>query len=235
MRVVGIDIGIRNLAICALEISTTSLAVDGNGTGGGVITEAKNAVSKAKRIEWVFGELCDAKQNANRCSHTSILDRMVIFVREQSFLLCEWPDCVVIEAQPAARMKMLGGALYALIRRTSPDLKIVIQAARKKLVWCPNELDATVPIARKQTTYTDRKKAAVALCAYIISETEGRGEAAICANAAFHTNRKKDDAADSFLHALHFAVYGERGGPVVIPFPKATAKRRRVTPKRTLP
>lgn len=210
MRVVGIDIGIRNLAVCALEIPALSSSID----GAMMLTRARDAVSKAERVEWVFGELCDAKQNANRCSHTSILDRMVIFVHEQASLLCEWPDCVVIEAQPAARMKMLAGALYALIRRMCPDLRIVMQAARKKLVWSAAELDATVPTARKQATYGDRKKAAVALCSYLISATEGRNETTTRAEAVFRATRKKDDAADSFLHALHFAVYGERGGPV---------------------
>jgi len=225
MRVLGIDIGIRNLAVCALDVEVTRGAGTDDDLGS-----AKIALQNAARLEWLFGELCASHQNANHCSHTSILDNMVEFVQTHSDLLCAWPQYVVIEAQPAARMKMLAGALYSLIRREAPNVKIVMQAARKKLVWRREELARANPLALKQSTYTERKKAAVTLCTYLLlrdaSSSESTGEGAVVLKAAsvFQRTRKKDDAADSLLHALHFAVYGERGGPESI---GSTARRVR--------
>lgn len=199
MRVIGIDIGIRNLVLCSLDVVAGSKTLRG----------AQDAIESARRIEWTFGELCDPKQNANKCSHTFLLDRMILFVRTHRELLCEWADTIVIEAQPAARMKMLAGALYVLIRNESTRPGIIMQPAKKKLAWPRDELMTNVPQACKQTTYTDRKKAAVKLCDFLLV---GGNEETQRARSVFQGTRKKDDAADSLLHALHFVVYGVVSG-----------------------
>lgn len=196
-RVVGVDIGIRNLSVCSLEI------YPGGCGGSSALERAITGLRESPLLDWEVCELCPpGTKNVNRCSHAVLLDGMVSFVRSKTALFA-WATHVVIEAQPNARMKMLSGALYALLRSEGPPLRaVVFHPARNKLTaWGSASLKAYAPEV-KQKTYSDRKRGAVALMSRLLLDS-GAHDSKL---EALSRMRKKDDAADSFLHALSFAV-----------------------------
>jgi hypothetical protein len=197
IRVLGVDIGIRNLSVCLLEIQ------QGGGQEG--LTLLERAVSGLRGcgvLDWEVSELCPSTKNANHCAHSTILDGLVDFVRRRHDIF-EWATHVVIEAQPNARMKMLAGALYALVRelRGADGAKILFHPARRKLTAWGKPLLAYAPEVR-QKTYLERKKGAVALMTRLLTDCETHADKVLTLSCM----RKKDDAADSFLHALSYAV-----------------------------
>jgi len=196
IRVVGVDIGIRNLSVCLLEIQ------QGGGDHGQTLLErAISGLRGSGCLDWEVAELCPSTKNANRCAHSTILDGMVKFVRARRDLF-QWATHVVIEAQPAARMKMISAALYALVRELrGEDARILFHPARRKLTAWGKPLLSYAPEVR-QKTYSERKKGAVALMTRLLTDSETHAHTI----AALARMRKKDDAADSFLHALSFAV-----------------------------
>lgn len=198
LRIVGVDIGIRNLSMCRLEVVAATGAV----TKAPPLDKAVAALETCSLLHWTVSDLCGAQvRNVNRCSHGAILDGLVAFVREHSDVI-QWATHFVIEAQPNARMKMVAGALYALVKSQRGDeCAVVMQPARRKLsAWGAAALRLYAPEV-KQTTYADRKKGAVALTARLLEDSHRAQDL-----AALRSTRKKDDMADSFLHALSFAV-----------------------------
>jgi hypothetical protein len=196
IRVLGVDIGIRNLSVCLLEIQ------QGGGNDGTTLLErAVSGLRGGGVLDWEVSELCPSTKNANKCGHATILDGLVDFVRRR-FDVFEWATHVVIEAQPNARMKMLSGALYALVRELRGDAaKILFHPARRKLTaWGKPLLDYAPEV--RQRTYLERKKGAVALMTRLLTDCETHVDKV----ALLASMRKKDDAADSFLHALSYAV-----------------------------
>ena len=198
IRVIGIDIGIRNLSTCMIEVPRQS-------TGTTLIDRAIFCLNSATRLEWEVSDLCPANtRNANKCAHSTVLDGLVSFV-ETIGAKFDWASHVVIEAQPAARMKMIAGALYALVRqRCGLSTRIVFQAAKKKLSWGPKL--ATYAPEVKQSTYSERKKGAILLMTKLLNDSPPHRDKL----DLLTTLKKKDDAADSFLHALCFAISAPR-------------------------
>lgn len=199
-RVVGVDIGIRNLSVCSLEICPGGCR---GASSSSPLERAISGLRESPLLDWEVCELCPpGTKNVNRCSHAVLLDGMVSFVRSKAALFA-WATHVVIEAQPNARMKMLSGALYALLRSEGPPLRVVVfHPARSKLtVWGSASLKAYAPEV-KQKTYSDRKRGAVALMTRLLLDS-GAHDSKL---EVLSRMRKKDDAADSFLHALSFAV-----------------------------
>ena len=210
IRVLGIDIGIRNLSVCLLEIPQ-----GGGPEGPTLLDRAVSGLRGCSVLDWEVSELCPGSKNANRCAHSTILDGLVDFVRQKRQVF-EWATHVVIEAQPNARMKMLSGALYALVREMRGEsVKMVFHPARRKLTAWGRPLLSYAPEVR-QKTYIERKRGAVALMTRLLSDSETHSDKV----AALARMRKKDDAADSFLHALSYAVCLPRprcGGGAVLP------------------
>lgn len=196
IRVIGVDIGIRNLSLCLLEIQP------GGGDGFTLLERAVSGIRLCTALDWEVCDLCPGTKNVNHCAHSTILDGLVYFMNLRRDIF-EWATHVVIEAQPNARMKMLSGALYALVRELRGDtVKVMFQPARRKLTaWGNKQLSTYAPEVR-QKTYSDRKKGAVALMTRLLNDSETHADKV----AVLTRMRKKDDAADSFLHALAYAV-----------------------------
>lgn len=196
IRVVGVDIGIRNLSVCLLEIQQ-----GGGDEGITLIERALSGLRASSTLDWEVSELCPSTTNANRCAHSVILDGLVTFVRRRHSIF-EWATDVAIEAQPNARMKMLSGALYSLIRQMRGDnVKITFHPARRKLTVWGKPLLCYAPEV-KQKTYSDRKRGAIALMTRLLADSHTHSDKV----QILTQMRKKDDAADSFLHALSYAV-----------------------------
>lgn len=199
IRVLGIDIGIRNMCVCLLDIP------QGGGNGQTLIERAVSGLHQCQALDWEVADLCPAKANANKCPYSIILDGLVRFVHERQDLF-RWATHVVIEAQPNSRMKMISGALYALIRQLRGDEALItFQAARRKLTAWGGALATYAPEVH-QKTYAERKRGAVALMTRLLRDSEVHADKV----ALLTKMRKRDDAADSFLHALSFVVCLQR-------------------------
>ncbi len=194
MKVLGVDIGARNLSLCTLELDFVR-----DKRRGSALARAREALKDA-RVSWRVEDICPGAKNANRCAQATLLNGLVAFCEGEGAALLDEATHVVIEAQPAARMKMLAAALYALARRRPGTRVITFQAARRKLSVWGRELTTYLPEVR-QGTYAERKRGAVALMLRLLRDAghEERAE-------ELERLRKKDDAADSFLHALAYAV-----------------------------
>jgi hypothetical protein len=195
LRVIGVDIGIRNLSLCLFEAQR-----EGGATAAVCLLErGRAAVTSARSIEFITTDISQGAKNANRCAHSAMLDGLVDFFTKNRSIF-QWATDVVIESQPAARMKMISAAFYVL-SRAFENLRVSFQSAQKKLAWGP-KLASYVP-GIKTKTYSDRKKAAVTLMTQLLTDSEKHENILV----KLGSMKKKDDAADSFLHALCYFVH----------------------------
>lgn len=201
-RIIGIDIGIRNLSFCLLEQANHVAARDAVNGGLRRLSTAIEILDNADVLDWEMFELCPGARNANHCSHSTILNGLIgVFQNNSSHFT--WATDVVIEAQPAARMKMLAAAIYALVKNQYPATRVIFQPARTKLsYWGARELERYAPGEMQQSSYSQRKRAAVRLMTKLLSDSQKHSAKV----EALSQLRKKDDLADSFLHALSFAT-----------------------------
>ena len=178
------------MSICLLEvpIAKSQLACP--------LARAEQLLAMRGKLGWEHVSLCSATANANHCSHGALLNSIVAYVRERSDLF-EWATDVVIEAQPAARMKIVAAGLFASVRFVNPGAKMCFQSAKRKLAWGMGLAEFG-----DVSTYRGRKRAAVALLAKLLR----------CPEVLKELGSKKDDAADSFLHALNYAATGSGAG-----------------------
>jgi hypothetical protein len=162
---------------------------------GTPISRAVEILKSSQNIHWANFDLCPGK-NACKISHAPMLDGLVAFVKNQE--LFSTATHIVIESQPHKKMQMVAAGLYALLRDKFGSCTIVFQAPKKKLAW-PG-LDVYAPEV-KTKTYLERKKGAVSLMSRLLADA---GQTAKLQELS--TLKKKDDAADSFLHALCYMV-----------------------------
>lgn len=204
--VVGVDVGIRTLSVCRLRLPPGCAAplsvVRGNGATGLAVR-----VCELSTIDcWKADEITTSTANVRVCASTLVLDGLVCYFEREGAAFFEGADAIVIEAQMTARMKMLSAAIYVIARSWAPSARISFQSAARKLNF--GDFSELAPGMTKQT-YAQRKKLAVCLTREFLShfdlgeEDESKNAAA---HDAFSTSKKRDDYADSFLHALSCLV-----------------------------
>ncbi len=197
--IVGIDIGIRNLAFCVLSYDCCCAAdssVDGN----------QNSQIKPAIETWeVIDILQDNGIRRKRARHLNrvLLCRLIGASMSKREHLWKQARTIVVESQPAT-----GGALVAqtvLMWFHQMKYDIVSQHASMKLKLNLNMITNSPPtevVASSKNTYHQRKKRAVALVNWIIDEKF------IQINSdnltLWRSTKKKDDLADACLHALVF-------------------------------
>jgi hypothetical protein len=194
-RVAAIDVGLRTMAHCVL-----SWPGDVPRAAAGLNRARAALAGSAAVVDWGVESLIAANRKARAHSLSEQLDLVAAYVRRHAALFATCQH-VVIEQQPAARMRNLAVALYCCLRREAPDAVVIFQPAAKKLDWGP-ALFELLPGTSWGTlrTYAGRKKAAVLLTWALLRE---EGEARfVDARGAFAATRKRDDLADCFLHAL---------------------------------
>lgn len=188
--VAAIDVGILNMAHCVLRWPEAPRQRRLR-----PLQAARGLLGGAEILAWQTTELDGGARRATSLPLASLLELVFGYVRlhESTFALC---DVIVIEQQPAARMRNLSVALYVLLRGVAPSARIALQAAKYKLAW-GGELSTLVPRC-DLSLYRGRKKAAVDLTRALLSEHSHFQEA----SRSFDACRKKDDLGDAFLHAL---------------------------------
>ena len=203
MRVLAFDIGQNNFAYCALqarsaEYSPCLVRFEDSLKVGDLCVEA-----------WRVLQVTSAK----RPSVQTVLDGVVQLVRDQLELIRS-VDVVVIEQQMTRRMCVISACLFGAVRALAPAVQVYHQSASLKLGF--GDLAAFLPgHSAALGTYCQRKQVAVKVARRLC------GSAGDEAERTFASSKKKDDLADSLLHAL--AALAVRCTP-----PRAAPKRRRV-------
>lgn len=160
MRVLAIDVGTKNLGVCAVQ--------------------------HEKILAW---DVLTLRGGQAAQVHQSL---------QESHALFEAVDRCVIEKQPPRNPTMCRIQHYLEFWCATKNIPVTIQDARAKLRYA----ESTQFWAHDDdtSTYHRRKKAAVAVVGRLLDATDQPPEA----KRVFRASKKKDDLADSLLHALHY-------------------------------
>lgn len=173
----AIDIGVKNLAVCVLSTTCGRCKVP--------LEELAARVERMECLHWGVHSVESKRLTSGQ------LDAAIAWFTSQRQLF--EVDVVVIEQQMTARMKALSVALYTCIKLSYPDAGVYFQSASKKLSWRISDLFQDYSLK----SYYQRKQTAVRIASHLIS-TQPRMV------AVWDQHKKKDDLADSLLHALAF-------------------------------
>jgi hypothetical protein len=194
--VAAIDVGIANMAHCVLRWPKEPRRHRRR-----PLQAVRDSLAEAQVVAWKVSALQDGSghRRPSALQLPTLLELVGSFValHESDFAAC---DAIVIEQQPAAKMRNLAVALYVLLRRVAPHAHVVLQAAKHKLSWGA-ELLSFVP-GSEIATYRGRKRTATELTRKLLDEHACLRTAA----QGFARCRKKDDLSDAFLHALAYCV-----------------------------
>lgn len=187
IRLLAIDPGIVNLAMCVLEwdvaeppppaLSLTSL--------NGCLVDGRLRV-----VEWLVLPLLASGRSG---SIPAVLSGVVDFLLARAELMRSL-HYVVIEQQMKASMKQVAACLYGGIRALCPRAAVTLQSAALKLAF--GDLAAFSPDFSALATYAQRKKAAIAAASRLLPAL------APAQADVFRRSKKKDDLADALLHGL---------------------------------
>ena len=179
MKVLSIDVGIRNLAYCLFEVSETSYK------------DVDELIGNIHVIDWAVISLTgDTKKKADRVSLITIGRTMTDEFNTR--FGCHKIDTVLIENQisPIAnRMKTIQGMITQyFVMSNVPSIEYVSASNKLKL------------FISKKTTYNERKKLGIEVMNTQVLEKLDAGKW----KTEFNTHKKKDDLADSFLQSLYY-------------------------------
>jgi hypothetical protein len=200
--VVGVDVGIRNLSLCKMKIEAGTPYLSAALTA---VERATSTLPHVHVLKWDVVDIAIGKSVRSLC-HTVMLDLLLAYFSSDGAEYLQDADAIVIESQITAKMKMISAGLYVLGRSMAPGAKVQFQSALKKLAYAPEDMETLCGVPISTATYAKRKKAAVSMCKALLSHLAVDNPDAATAHDHFHSSKKKDDLADSFLHALYHSV-----------------------------
>ena len=183
MKIVGIDVGIKNLAICCLDFSTETPTI----------------------IHWHLLDVIGENKNATKTSIEDCTTCMMDALKKIDWLeTLDEIDKIAIEAQPAGRMatgnikcKVLSHCIQsffylntkASVTFVNPKTKVGTQVLQE---FSGNTLEGGDANVKKR--YNVHKKASIQIVKDIVQKTQWK--------QWFNELKKKDDVADAYLLAL---------------------------------
>lgn len=200
--ILGVDIGIRNLSLCKLRLSVEGAKLMFDLTKEMSPLQRWKALCRYVMIEqWDVVDLLNGRSLKGMC-HSRLLDSLHEYFSKgpgQTYL--ENVNFIVIESQMTAKMKMISAGVYMLSKTLAPAGALVqFQTASKKLALDSSECQNEFGFAILTETYAKRKKSAIALCKALLEQHSISANDCI---STFLKSKKKDDLADSFLHAMY--------------------------------
>ena len=226
MRVLSIDVGLRNLAWCLLARSPSQeLKWQGAPWWGNEIQ-----IIHWKVVDIVEHSGIKEKINLNKTDIASIVPWFIKCLEDYKEIIGEHIDLVLIENQPSGHT-LVGGVSISNVK--TKVLSHILQAffvSRNipvKFVSPANKLKDAGEFMIDSSQYSQHKKAAIALTEKCMREM---GEGFMAMWKAF--KGKKDDLADAFLQGISSSLE-------LLPYnPKRAMKRKRETgkkPEKNLP
>jgi Holliday junction resolvasome RuvABC endonuclease subunit len=175
IKIVSIDVGIKNLSYCILE----------------------SAMNETKITEW--GNICVTEENCARVQLESLVEQLLVKLAE-TFDVELQADVVLIENQPMLKngmMKTIAVVIYTFFNLMKVQFgnihSVKFTSATNKLK-CKKARDLENDA---KTTYKDRKKLSVLIAReYIKSLQPDKLE-------WFGSQRKQDDLADSLCQGIY--------------------------------
>ena len=203
---VAVDIGLRNMSLCALHLPP----LEGSRPPR-CLEVAKTRLRQAHVEAWETSAL--VARTAKEASFVAQAKAVACFVNARRDLFTR-ADCLIVEHQMAPKMRCLAAALLAAVAAHVPELPMHFQMSSAKLAW--DDLQVGAPGACLET-YNGRKKAAVSAAHWLLDlepqplRKRKRPEAPLCPGRAMATvlsqSDKQDDLADSLLHLLAFGTH----------------------------
>jgi hypothetical protein len=205
MRVLSVDIGIRNMGICMCCIDQ-----QGDSEKGRISIEAWQTVD--------IVEEGGSKAKTKNLGMQRVVDLAVRFLKSRQQQWSDFaPEVIVIEQQlsRAATMKVLQFAVYVFCKTTFENSKVTICHAKHKLKVDPCSFGACAveeppspkrrKVATKKSTeasrrYSRNKKMGRLICEAILRSDQLECEDEI--RQMYTESKKKDDLADCFLQSL---------------------------------
>ena len=181
MKIIGLDVGIHNLALSRIERDSTNAIV---------------AIEDWKLLD------CAPEMNATKLSIEDAV-RLVVETLEQNASFFENVDVLAIESQPCGRlatgnlkMKVISHGIQTWAMLRFPEMKTVFVNPKNKLTreYCGDLLQLEGGDAAVKARYKKHKKLAVDACKAIVDSFEEWTE-------FFAKHKKKDDIADALLLA----------------------------------
>ena len=196
-RICAFDIGVVNMAACVIDFASWS----GESSPCPLAT-CQGLLKSSSVVHWSVQDIREGSKQAVRALSTSqVIEMTLAYIKRHAQTLSEC-DAIVIEQQPAAKMRHASIAVYCSVRSAVGDkTPIVFQPAYRKLDWGEG-LRNFLPCANASTK-ARRKVTATRLAGALLRAC---GESKARELATFGAHKKKDDLADCFLHALAFAV-----------------------------
>jgi hypothetical protein len=191
MKLIGWDIGIKNLAYCVVEIKNENFKI----------------------IDWNIIDLRNDNQieGKKKCAKISLKDlsRSLYENLEDNKIFKNF-DYVIIENQPVLKnptMKSIQMILYSYFAFKSLKLKnfkdlILMNASNKMKVYTkPIDSELTEKITKLKSKYSRNKKLSILHSQLILDSYSTKDWLEF-----FNSNKKKDDLADSFLMCMYFGI-----------------------------
>ena len=195
---VAVDIGIKNMGICALKLPCTTDFKQRS------LVVAKDRLQKAELISWESVPLLVSSESTKFVAETFAVAE---FVRSREHIF-DQASYVVVEHQMAPKMRCIAAAFMACIAYYRPTLPVHFQLSKTKLSW--QDLNIVLP-ERSLCTYGSRKRTAIEAVTWLLDLPLKRKRGRSCTtpiagdiNGIFDTHAKQDDLADSLLHLLVF-------------------------------
>jgi len=217
--VVAIDVGQKNLSLCALRLYTPS------GNRRALLTEARERLERSKLERWEVVNLNSDSRTLSFVERSSAIGK---FVKDRAALFQE-AAAVIVEQQMHSLMRSMAAALFACISVYTCNTRLISQHSASKLKW--DDIVECVGCSNQVIQYNQRKKNAIKCAEFLLHRPDSSTSmpGALCSIQpatsstipnmlkVFQTAAKKDDLADALLHLL---VYDRSTKP--------TAKKRRL-------
>lgn len=189
MLVLGIDVGIKTLAYCLVE-----------------------SANPWQIVRWDTVCILPENENVRKVNVESLTEFMLdklLGLFNDSFAA----DVVLIENQPMLKnglMKTMSVVIYTyfnMLKLQFGEVKSVRFVNASNKLKCLKYGGTNMPVAK---SYTDRKKAAIALVQLYLADN--------CPEKVdwFKTHKKKDDLADALLYCIYFSEKQSAAVPLTV-------------------
>lgn len=202
--IVAIDVGQKNLSLCAMRLYISSPNT------WALLTEARERLRKSTLERW---EVVNLNPNSRTQSFVERSSAIADFVQHRAALFAE-ASVVIIEHQMHSLMRSMAAALFACINIYAKNARLLSQHSSSKLQW--KDIVECTGCGERLQQYNQRKKVAVKCAEFLLDLPSGlaakqrallptyadESPTIVNMRRTFQATAKRDDLADALLHLL---------------------------------